>query len=165
MEESGTLINILSHVVRLLSVASLGLFAGAMLTEGLVLVPYWRSLPPAEFLAWYGANDKRLLGFFGPLTWVAGLLAITDALVSLWGGRPGRWLVLLAAILLIVVVSTFFIYFEKANASFSAASLSLDEVPGELTRWATWHLWRTILSFAALAAAMLSLWSLRQEAS
>jgi len=35
---------------RLLSVGSMGIFAGAMLTEGLVLVPYWLSLKPAEFI-------------------------------------------------------------------------------------------------------------------
>jgi hypothetical protein len=160
MGEAGTAMNIFFEVTRFLSAASLGLFAGAMLTEGLVLVPYWRSLAPAEFFAWYAANDKRLLGFFGPLTWVMALLAIASALVSLWEGHHGRWLALTAALLSLVVVSTFFLYFEKANASFSRASLGLDEVAPELTRWSTWHWWRTILSFAALAAAMLSLWPL-----
>ena len=135
-----------------------------MLTEGLVLVPYWRSLAPTGFFAWYGANDQRLLGFFGPLTWVMALLAIAAALVSLWEGHPSRWLELLAAVLSVAVVSTFFLYFGKANASFSTASLRHDEVAAELTRWATWHWWRTVLSFAALAAAMLSLWDFKKEA-
>jgi len=82
---------IISEVTRFLSVGSLGIFAGAMLTEGLVLVPYWRSLKPAEFFAWYSANGQRLLGFFGPLTSVTAVLAIAAALVSMWQGHPGRW--------------------------------------------------------------------------
>ena len=57
----------LGHLLRVLAVASLGLFVGAMVTEGFVLVPYWRSLPADEFLAWYAANDRRLVAFFGPL--------------------------------------------------------------------------------------------------
>jgi len=65
---------------------------------------------------------------------------------------------LLAAALLVAVASTFYLYFQKANASFTAASLSVDEVGAELTRWAAWHWWRTVLSFAALAVGMLSLW-------
>ena len=150
--------DIVSEIARFLSVGSLGIFAGAMLTEGLVLVPYWRSLRPAEFFAWYAANGQRLLGFFGPLTTVTAVLAIAAALVSLWQGHPGRWLALLAAVLLVAVVSTFYLYFEKANASFTAASLRVDEVGAELTRWATWHWWRTGLSSAALAVALLSLW-------
>ena len=65
--------HLLGELLALLAVASLGTFFGAMLTEGLVLVPYWRSLPAEAFSSWYGANDKRLLGFFGPLTWIAGV--------------------------------------------------------------------------------------------
>jgi hypothetical protein len=149
--------NVASGLARFLSAASLGLFTGAMLTEGFILVPYWRSLAPAEFFAWYAANDRRLLGFFGPLTSMTVVLAATATLLSLWEGHPGRWLALLAAVLSVAVVSTFFLYFQKANASFAAASLGVDEVAAELTRWATWHRWRTGLGFAALAAAMLSL--------
>ena len=147
----------LCDVLQLLSVASLGVFAGAMLTEGLVLVPYWRSLAAAEFFAWYAANDRRLLGFFGPLTAVTAVLALATALVALWTGDPGRWLALLAAVLAVVVVSTFFLYFQHANASFTAATLEADALAAELQRWATWHWVRSGLSLAALAAALLSI--------
>lgn len=146
-----------SEIARFLSAASLGLFAGAMLTEGCVLVPYWRSLDPADFLAWYGANGQRLQGFFGPLTTVTALLALAAALISLWQGHSGRWLALLAAIISLVAVSTFFMYFQKANASFAAKTLGLEQVAAELTRWATWHWWRTALSFVGFAAGILSL--------
>ncbi len=129
-----------------------------MLTEGCVLVSYWRSLAPAEFLAWYAANGQRLQGFFGPLTTVAALLSLAAALFTLWEGHPGRWLTLLAAVLMVAAVTTFFLYFGKANASFAKASLPVDEVAAELTRWARWHWWRTGLSFVALAAAMMALW-------
>lgn len=144
-------------LVRLLSVALLGIFAGAMLTEGGVLVPYWRSLAPADFLAWYGGNDRRLLGFFGPLTSATALLAVVVALASFWAGHDGRWLALLAAALTLIVVATFFLYFEKANLSFATGSVGVDRVAGELARWASWHWWRTGLSLVAFGAGLLSL--------
>jgi hypothetical protein len=153
-----TAMNIIFEAGRLLSVGSIGVFAGAMLTEGLVLVPYWRSLRPAEFFAWYSANGQRLQGFFGPLTAVTALLSIASALLSLWQGHPGRWPTVLAAALLIAVVSTFYLYFRKANASFTAASISDVKLGAELTRWATWHWWRVGLSFAASVAAMMPRW-------
>jgi hypothetical protein len=87
MEESRTAMSIAFEVARFLSAASLGLFAGGMLTEGCVLVSYWRSLAPAEFLAWYGANGQRLQDFFGPLTTVTALLSLAAAIVSLWEGH------------------------------------------------------------------------------
>jgi len=156
---------LLCDVLQFLSAASLAIFVGAMLTEGLVLVPYWRALAPGDFLAWYAANDRRLLGFFGPLTAVTALLAIVAALAALWAGRPGRWLALLAAVLALVVVSTFFLYFAKANASFAAATIGVGNVPAELARWSAWHWARTVLSIAALAAALVSLWQLRPPAT
>lgn len=150
--------SIIFEVVRFLSVSSLGLFAGGMLTEGCVLVPYWRSLKPAEFLSWYAAHGYRLQSFFGPLTYVAGLLSLAAALCSLWEGHPSRWLTLLAFAVMLGAVATFFLYFGKANASFAKASLPVDRVGVELTRWARWHWFRTGLSFVALAAALMALW-------
>ena len=70
---------LLCKVAQFFCAASLGMFAGSMLTEACVLVPYWRSLAPAEFLAWYGKNGRRLQGFFGPLTIITGLLSIAAA--------------------------------------------------------------------------------------
>ena len=143
--------------VRLLSLAALGVFAGAMLTEGFILVPYWRSLPAADFFAWYAANDRRLLGFFGPVTAVAMVLAVAAAVGALWQGDSRRWFAVTAAVLAIVATSTFFIYFREVNASFSAATIGAAELPAELSRWASWHWLRTVLSFAALAASLAAL--------
>lgn len=147
-----------SLVLRFLSVASLGAFVGAMLTEACVLVPYWRSLAAADFFAWYAANDRRLVGFFGPLTSVTALLAVAAAVASLWQGHPGRWLAVAAAVLSVMVVSSFFLYFQQANASFALATISPGDLPAELARWASWHWLRTALGLAALSAAVLSLW-------
>lgn len=161
MADLTTTISVICNFTRLLSVAAWGLFAGAMLTEGLVLVPYWQSLNPAEFFSWYKANDQRLLGFFGPLTSLTVVLAIAAACVSLWQGHSGRWLVLLAAIISLMVIASFFVYFQKANASFATASLRVEEVATQLKRWARWHWCRTSLSVVALALSLLSLWQLR----
>ena len=43
-------------ILRLVAATWLGLSAGAMLAGGALLVPYWRSLPPADFFAWFAAN-------------------------------------------------------------------------------------------------------------
>jgi len=144
-------------LLRYLAVAALGIFAGAMLTEGGVLVPFWRSLAPGEFLRWYAANCGRLLAFFGPVTSMSAVLALLAALASLWDGHPGRWWATTAAVLALVVAATFFVYFEQANTSFEQGTIAVDAVPAELARWSSWHNVRTALSVAALAASLLSL--------
>jgi hypothetical protein len=146
----------LGDALRLVSMACLGVFLGAMLTEGFVLVPYWRSLAPAEFFAWYAANDRRLLGFFGPLTSLTALVSIAAAIASWWQGPARGWSAAAAAALMVVAVSMFFVYFENANRSFAAASIAPTELPAELVRWSNWHSARTALSALAFAAAVLS---------
>lgn len=145
------------ELLRYLAAASLGIFAGAMLTEGGVLVPFWRSLAPGDFLRWYAANAGRLLAFFSPITAVSAGLALLAALASLWEGHPGRWWALAAAGLALVAVASFFVYFEQANTSFEKATIAVDAVPAALARWRTWHNARTALSLAALAASLLAL--------
>lgn len=148
--------NLLTGIVQQLSLAAWGLFAGAMLTEGCVLVAWWRSIPAAEFHAWYAQNDRRLLAFFSPLTIMTALLALGAAILALWTGHAGRWLSLFAASLAVVVVASFYLYFGKANARFSAGRLNETELTTELKHWAAWHWGRTVLSLVVLAAAILA---------
>lgn len=151
----------LSHIVSFLSTASLGLFAGAMLTEGLVLLPMWRAQSATEFFAWYGANAQRLLDFFGPLTWTAGLLALAAAVTARWSPEPVRAPAIVAALCMAAAVLTFPLYFGHTNTSFARATLAPAALPAELARWAVWHWARTGFSLAALAAGLTSLYRLR----
>jgi hypothetical protein len=150
--------DLLGEVLTHLAVGSLGIFTGAMLTEGLVLVPYWRSLPAEAFYSWYGTNDKRLVAFFGPLTWLAALSALSAAAICLWTAHPGRWYSVGAAVCALAVVSMFFVYFERANAAFSLGRMPADELRAELDRWAAWHSVRSGVSLAALTAAIMAVW-------
>src|SRR5262245_25378869 len=68
--------------VDVLAAVGLGLSAGAMLTEGAVLVPWWRSMSPESFLGWYAANAARLFWFFGPLEMASALLAVAAGVLS-----------------------------------------------------------------------------------
>jgi hypothetical protein len=147
----------LADLVRWLAAAALGVYLGAMLTEGFVLVPWWRSLAPEEFLRWYAANDERLVGFFGPVTSAATLLALAAAALSFWQGHPGRLPAALAAAVMIALVVSFFVYFEPANQSFAKATVAVADVPAALATWATWHHTRTVLAAIAFAAGLVAL--------
>ncbi len=147
-----------ADLLRHLAAAALGVYLGAMLTEGWVLVPYWRSLPPADFLRWYAENDRRLVGYFGPVTTVAGLSALAAAAISLWQGHPGRWPAVVAAVSMVVAVAAYSVYFERANASFAAATIAVEDVAAELARWSAWHTARTVIAGVGLAAALAAVW-------
>ena len=149
--------NLVSEALQFLSAAGLALFVGALLTEAVVLVPLWRSLRPQEFFVLHAAHAHRLYGFFAPLTAAATSLAVVAAVTSAIAGRPGRLTAVLAAALTLVILSTYFLYFQRANARLAAASIEPEDLPAELARWASWHWFRTAIGLVALASSLLSL--------
>ena len=145
------------EVMPFLSAAGLALFAGALLAEAMVLVPMWRALQPEEFFRMHAAHAHRLYKFFAPLTASATCLAVVAAFTSVASGHSGGPASVVAAALALVILSTYFLYFRRANASFSEASLTHEELPAELARWASWHWFRTAVGLIALVATLLAL--------
>jgi hypothetical protein len=148
-------------VSALAAVAALGLSAGAMLTEAVVLVSYWRSLPAEDFLAWFRDNDARLVAFFGPLQVASLVLVVLAAALAARSDRSGGPLLGLAALLTLVALLFYPLYFRAVNASFATAAISPAAVPVALERWAAWHWLRTTIGIAAFVAGLLALRQLR----
>jgi hypothetical protein len=144
----------LATVVGSLAAVALGLSAGAMLAEGAVLVPWWRSMPPEAFLGWYAGNASRLFDFFAPLEIASTVLAVVAG-ASYRYHRGGGGLFVVAAVLAVAVLGAFPLYFARVNASFAAGTIEVDRVAGELARWAAWHWSRTAIGIAACGAAVL----------
>lgn len=149
--------NLFADLALFLSAAGLALFVGALLTEAMVLVPMWRTLQPEEFFRLHAAHAYRLYAFFAPLTVSATLLAVAAAVASVAANRPASSWSVTAAVLALVILSTYGLYFRRANASFAEASITHEELPAELARWASWHWFRTIVGLVALASALLAL--------
>jgi len=123
-----------------------------MLNEAVVLVGFWRSLPAAEFLDWYAANAGRLSGYYGPLQVAGAVLAIAAAAVH--RRRAGGGLRILAAVLAVVPLGMFFVYFKDVNASFAAGTMALDRVPAALAGWSFWQWVRTAIGTGAFVSAL-----------
>lgn len=139
-----------------LAAVVLGVAAGALVTEGAVLVPTWRALAPTDFLAWYRRHAGLLFRFFGTLEVVAVLAALTAFALD-WRahGVPSPLRAGTVALCL-AVLAVFPLYFQRVNASFEQATIPLERVPAELARWARWHWGRTVLALGAALAAVLA---------
>jgi len=141
----------MADIAQLLSTLVLGLLAGSLLTEAIILVPYWRRMDPAAFFQLHGTMGPHLFRFFAPLTVVAVGLAIAVAVTK--GAANAAWLV--AAGLCLAALAIFFIYFRAANNRFATHDMPDASLAGELGKWATWHWLRTLIIIAALGASIL----------
>ena len=129
-----------------LTLILVGLLAGSLLTEGMVLVPFWRSLPAAKFYELHGSAGPKLFRYFAPLTVLAVLSSIALAILD---GRPSTWT---TACLCSFALASFFLFFRATNKRLAAHDYSDQELPTVLRNWSTWHHARTILLILAFAS-------------
>ena len=144
------------ELLNLLSTVVVGLFAGSLLIEGMVLVPYWRSMTAESFFSLHGEFGPRLFRYFAPLTTAALALPLITAALGFFASSGHNFWAWLAAGLLAAVTATFPLYFSAANQSFADRSLTDDALPGELSRWSKVHTFRTILALVAFSACVIS---------
>ena len=144
-------------VIQLLSAGSIGLLVGALLAEGAIFIPYWRSLPSDRFYSLHKEYGPRLYRFFAPLTVAPSILSVAAAGFCVWTEAAGRWPTLAASVLFIFVLATYATYFKHANARLATASLSAYELALELNRWESWHWVRVVLGIFSFGAALLGL--------
>lgn len=136
--------------VYLLTTLVLGLFAGSLLTEAAILVPYWRRMEASTFFSLHASLGPKLFHYFAPLTTCTVILTIASA--ALAGSSNPAWLI--SAGLCLSTLAIFFIYFRSANQRFAEHSINEQELSLELAKWAKWHWLRTTLAIAALAISI-----------
>lgn len=147
----------IAEILQLLTSLILGLFVGSLLTEGAILVPYWRTLQPKTFLDLHPTLGPKLYRYFAPLTITATLLPTVTAGVCVWAGSETWTYSVAVAILVLLILGIYFVYFKAANASFETGSVGLDGLPAELQRWANWHWLRTVIGTTAFFLSLLAL--------
>jgi hypothetical protein len=66
----------------IIAICGTGIFTGAMLTIALTLGGFWKTLPPAEFLDWFSANEFMIVRSIA----TAAVPTAIGVLGSLWFG-------------------------------------------------------------------------------
>lgn len=123
-----------------------GLLAASLLTEGMVLVPFWRGLPAAKFYKLHGSGGPKLFRYFAPLT---ALTVVSSIALAIFDGRPSTWI---TASLCSLALASFFLFFRTTNKRLAAHDYSDQELSITLRKWSNWHHARTILMILAFAS-------------
>jgi hypothetical protein len=147
---------LLAALAGLAAATLLGLLAGALLAEGALLVPYWRTLSPEQFYALHPTYGPRLYRFYAPLTIAAPLAALVSAglatavgvhVAAAWG----------AALLTLALLACYGLFFRRANDAFTRHAVAAEELPAALARWAAWHHARVVIAILAFVCSLLAL--------
>lgn len=133
------------EILTILTTLVQGLFAGSLLTEALLLVPYFKSLSFEDFSRLHHKFGPRLFRYYAPLTISATLLPLAAA-ATLLDYPSINFFAWLAAALVLVILATYVFYFRAANLAFAEERLDEPALAKELARWAAVHTFRTALA-------------------
>ncbi len=142
------------EVSRMATAFILGLFAGSLLTEAMVLVPFWKSMAPEAFFRLHHTMGPGLYRYFAPITILATLIPAVNAVNCLMQQADRSGLSVLVSVLMIGVLGIYFYYFKSANTGFAAEDPDVEGLQDELVRWGMWHWIRTVIVIAALILAL-----------
>lgn len=145
----------LKTIFNVFAVCGAAGFAGVMLSIGVTLGGYWRSLPTNEFLAWFSANNQFVSRSI-PIVFMPTFVGIVGSLWFAWGSPEVKLWAVSALCLFVVAVLTFG-FFVPTNTAF--ASGSMDEVTGaaKLNQWLTLHYLRIGFGMACAVFGCLAL--------
>jgi len=142
---------------QILTAIILGLFAGSLLTEAMVLVPYWRAMEPEAFIRLHSSMGPRLYRYFSPITILAALIPTVTAGICIVNDGRNSGLSVAVSVLVLIILGIYFYYFKTANAGFASESPDVGGLSAELRRWAAWHWIRTMIVMVGLVLSLLVL--------
>jgi anthrone oxygenase-like protein len=130
-----------------------GLLAGGMVVIEVVLLPFWRGSPPADFRRWFAAHVGRIRALMVPLGAAAGAACAASAAAQWVEGRRTVPAAMAAAAATAGVIAITVTVNEPANHRFTGGTLTDTETTDLLTTWARWHHVRVLLGVVATVAA------------
>lgn len=132
------------------SVAIFAIFLGSQITEGVLLVPYWQSLSPESFYAYYNEFGPLIGQFYTVLTITAALIPVALAVYCKRVGSRALGAALGSAFCAVLFVASFYVYFKGANELFYQAAFSDAALRQELVTWSYWHWGRVVVECLSL---------------
>lgn len=132
--------------IQILSIISIGAFAGAMTMLYTALVSFWKQVPAGDFLHWFSNYSSGIETSTGPLV----MLSLILPLISIFLVRKipkSRMYWLISFLLCIGIMAITMSFFVGANTSFANGSIELDQVKETLNTWGKLHIVRISLAF------------------
>lgn len=126
------------------------IFLGSQITEGVLLVPYWKSLTASSFYEYYAVFGDKIGRFYTPLTVVAVLIPLATSVYCYTKKSKALVFALISSIFALLVILIFYSFFKGINQQFHKASFTEEELQTALLTWEFYHWARIVFEFVSL---------------
>lgn len=146
----------MKRILLFVSVSIFSIFLGSQITEGFLLVPYWKTLSSAAFYEYYSTFGPQIGRFYTVLTIVAGLIPICISMYCFFNKSPAIKYSLVSTVFAFLFIALFYVYFKDANQQFYEMTLNANQLKSELNTWENWHWLRVLIEMLSLIFLILS---------
>lgn len=152
----------MNHLIHFFSIALFSIFVGSQITEGLLLVPYWKSLPMEEFYDYYTKFGPPIGRFYSILTIIAVIIPVFYSIYCVRTKATAFNYSLISTFFGLLVIAVFYLYFKGTNQEFYESTLSASQLKSALSSWQMWHWIRIVFELIALTFLILAINSLNK---
>tara|TARA_R110002074_G_scaffold21547_1_gene66803 strand:+ start:982 stop:1485 length:504 start_codon:yes stop_codon:yes gene_type:complete len=147
----------MNRILSFFSIAIFSIFLGSQITEGCLLVPYWKMLSRTEFYEYYSKFGPSIGKFYTALTIIATLIPISISIYCFSNKLRALKYSVLSSLFAFLIIVLFYAYFKDANQQFYEITFNANQLKSELKTWEYWHWLRVLLEFLSLIFLILAL--------
>lgn len=147
----------MNRILGFLFITVFSIFFGSQITEGYLLVPYWKTLSTSEFYHYYSQFGLIIGRFYTILTIIAVLIPLGINIYCFYKKSRALTYSLISSFFTFSCIVLFYIYFKETNQHFFDATFNASQLKSELKIWEYLHWGRVTLEFLALISLILTL--------
>ncbi|WP_074407710.1 hypothetical protein [Aquimarina megaterium] len=153
----------MNRILFFLSIAIFSIFLGSQITEGFLLVPYWKTLSRTEFYDYYSKFGTTIGKFYTILTIITVLIPLCTSIYCFFKKQYALKYSLISTFFAFLIIVIFYVYFKDTNQQFYKATFHADQLKSVLGSWEYWHWLRVLFEFLSLIFLILALNILDQK--
>lgn len=150
-------------MLSFIAVSVFSIFLGSQITEGCLLVPFWKSLSKTDFYEYYARFGPIIGRFYTVLTIIAVCIPITLSMYCFRKKTSALKTALTSTFFSLLVIVVFYVYFKPTNTQFYEAVFNSDQLKIVLQDWENWHWLRVFFECMSLLFLIISFHVLQHQ--
>lgn len=147
----------MNRILFFFSTTIFSVFLGSQITEGFLLVPYWKTLSTTEFYEYYSKFGPTIGKFYTILTIMATLVPICISVYCYFKDFNALRYSIVSTLFAFLSIALYYIYFRETNQQFFETAFNPHQLNSVLRTWEHCHWLRVFFEVISLIFLNISL--------